>query len=186
MIGAHVGAGSVEDVMEGRFTDPGFKVRVFADEVLVRCPVCGDCALVLASLGGCEHRWVKGRQHTRRRLRCGCGYTKDEFQDSRALGGPVDPCFRLPLWLTADCRGRQFWAYNLAHLDLLEGYIGAGLRERSAVPGSMSLVERLPAWMKSAKHREELLRTIRRLRGSVPGAHQPATAAPPTARPAPY
>ncbi|MGW4892517.1 hypothetical protein ACWEQL_09655 [Kitasatospora sp. NPDC004240] len=156
----------------GRFTDPGVRVHEFADEVLVRCPACGGCALVLARLGECEHRWIGGREYTRRRLRCGCGYVRDEFQDCRGFGGPVDPYFRLPLRLVADCcGGRRLWAYNLAHLDLLEGYIGATLRERAAVPGSMSMVERLPAWMKSAKHRDELLRTIRRLRASVPPGH---------------
>lgn len=172
--------------MEGRFTDPGFKVYEFADEVLVHCPACGGCALVLAGLGECEHRWIRDREYTRRRLRCGCGYTKDEFQDCQAFGGSVDPYFRLPLWLAADFRGRQFWAYNLAHLDLLENYIGAGLRERGAVPGRMSLVARLPAWVKSAKHRDELLRAIRRLRASVPGAGQPTAAASPAARPGPH
>ncbi|MFJ9447398.1 hypothetical protein ACIRRH_36970 [Kitasatospora sp. NPDC101235] len=162
--------------MEGRFTDPGFTVYEFADEVLVRCPQCAGCALVLAGLGECEHRWIGGREYTRRRLRCGCGYAKDEFQGSRAFGGPVDPYFELPLWLVADCcGGRQLWAYNLAHLDLLQGYISAGLRERAATPGSMSLVERLPAWVKSAKHREETLRAIRRLRTSVPQDRQAGT-----------
>lgn len=50
----------------------------------------------------------------------------------------------------------------------------------------MSLVERLPAWVKSAKHREELLRTIRRLRASVPGAGQPAAAVCPAVRSEPH
>ncbi|MGW6704081.1 hypothetical protein ACWGDE_04185 [Streptomyces sp. NPDC054956] len=166
-------SGIVEGMMEGRFADPGVKVYEFADEVLVRCPVCGGCALVLARLGECEHRWVGGREYTRRRLRCGCGHVRDEFQDCRTFGQPVDPYFQLPLWLAADCcGGQQLWAYNLAHLDLLESYIGAGLRERAAIPGSMSLVERLPAWVKSAKHRSEVLRTIRRLRASVPQGRQ--------------
>ncbi|MFG2916755.1 hypothetical protein ACGF0D_28205 [Kitasatospora sp. NPDC048298] len=152
-----------------RFTDPGVKLHHFADEVLVRCPECGGCALVLARLGDeCEHRWIGDQEHTRRRLRCGCGHTVDAFPGSRAFGGPADPYFRLPLWLDADCRGRRLWAYNPAHLDLLEGYVGAGLRERATAPASMTLLARLPAWVKSAKHRDDVLRTIRRLRATVP------------------
>ncbi|MFF2042772.1 hypothetical protein ACFVVX_20305 [Kitasatospora sp. NPDC058170] len=176
---------------DGRFTGPGVKVYEFADEVLVRCPQCGGCALILARLGECEHRRFRDREFTRRRLRCGgCGFATDEFQSCRAFGRPVDPHFRLPLRLAAECRGgKQLWAYNLAHLDLLEGYIAAGLRERAAVPGSMSLVERLPAWVKSAKHRDELLRTIRRLHASVPQDRQPdkpVAAASPVARSVPH
>jgi hypothetical protein len=83
-------------------------------------------------------------------------------------GGPVDPFFGLPLWLQAGCcGGRTLWAFNRRHLDLLEAYVGAKLRERCASPGSSSMLARLPAWVKSAKHRDEVLRTISRLRSSL-------------------
>jgi len=83
---------------------------------------------------------------------------------------PVDPWFRLPLWLQAGCCGKLLWAYNTGHLDLLEAYIGARLRERGPVPGSMSMAERLPAWLKSAKNRQHILRTCQQLRATVPAA----------------
>jgi hypothetical protein len=82
-------------------------------------------------------------------------------------GGPVDPFFGLPLWLPAECCGHLLWAFNPAHLDLLEGYVAVRLRERGRAPGTMSLLERLPAWLKSAKHRDEILREIGRLRTSL-------------------
>ncbi|MEW9532434.1 hypothetical protein AB0B72_28180, partial [Microbispora sp. NPDC049125] len=41
-----------------------------------------------------------------------------------------DPFFGLHLWLQTPCCGNVLWAYNIRHLDLLEGYIGADLRER--------------------------------------------------------
>ncbi len=56
------------------------------------------------------------------------------------------------------------WAYNVEHLNLLESYLRAQLRERGRWTGTMSLVERLPAWLKAAKHRDEALRTIAKLR----------------------
>ncbi|MEU1283894.1 hypothetical protein [Kitasatospora sp. NPDC005856] len=165
--------GTEAGAVERRFTDPGTRLHEFADEVLVRCPKCGGCAVVLARLGGtCEHRRIGDREHTRRLLRCGCGHAVDAFPACRTFGGPVDPYFRLPLWLDADVRGRRLWAYNPAHLDLLESYVGAGLRERTSVPGSLSLVARLPAWVKSAKNRDEVLRTIRRLRAGLPPSHR--------------
>jgi hypothetical protein len=90
------------------------------------------------------------------------------------FGASVDPYFRLPVWLQAECCAHVLWAYNGRHLDLLESYVVARLRERGAVavpyvrPAPMSLVERLPAWLKSAKNRDEVLRSIRRLRSTLP------------------
>ncbi len=158
-----------------RFRDPLVWVDRFADEVLVRCPTCGDCAIVLAHLGATEHQASLGHRRlvARRRLRChACGLSKDSYPSERLLGGPVDPYFRLPLWLQADCRGKLLWAYNAEHLDLLESYVAARLRERTAAPGTMSMLARLPAWLKSAKNRDEILRAIQRLRSSLPAARQ--------------
>jgi hypothetical protein len=165
------GRGDVGD----RFRDPLVWVERFADKVLVRCPACGECAIVLDHLGAPEYQASRGDRGlaARRRLRChACGRSKDSFPSERVLGGPVDPYFRLPLWLQADCCGKLLWAYNAEHLDLLESYVAARLRERRATPGSMSMVARLPAWLKSAKHRDEILRAIRRLRLSLPTAQQ--------------
>jgi hypothetical protein len=83
------------------------------------------------------------------------------------FSGPDDPYFGLPLWLSIDCCGKVLWAYNAEHLNLLEGYVGARLRERGDFLGTMSMLERLPRWMKSANHRTEVLRAIQRLRKSL-------------------
>ncbi|MBB4961780.1 hypothetical protein [Micromonospora polyrhachis] len=80
----------------------------------------------------------------------------------------MDPFFQLPLWLKAECcGGHVLWAFNPAHLDLLADYVAARLRERGPVPGRMSLVERLPVWLKAAKNRDEVLHVIGRLRASL-------------------
>ncbi|WP_460406455.1 TFIIB-type zinc ribbon-containing protein [Actinophytocola sediminis] len=158
-----------------RFRDPLVWVERFADEVLVRCPACGECAVVLDHLGAPEYQAGRGngRLAARRRLRClACGLFKDRFPSERVLGEPVDPYFRLPLWLQVDCRGKLLWAYNAEHLDLLESYVAARLRERRASPGTMNMLARLPAWLKSAKNRDEILRAIRRLRSSLPTTQQ--------------
>ncbi|MBB2949108.1 hypothetical protein FB565_008913 [Actinoplanes lutulentus] len=77
--------------------------------------------------------------------------------------------FGLPLWLRARCcGGRVLWAYNATHLDLLASFVGADLRERGRYGGcDRSLIERLPAWIKAAGHRAELLAAITRMRNSM-------------------
>ena len=154
----------------GRFLDPLIQLWQLTDTVLVRCPACGGCALVLRDFDTAERvPEISGALSGRRRLRCrACGFCKDEFFSEFLFGGPVDPFFRLPLWLQTDCRGHVLWAYNVEHLNLLESYVAARLRERRAVPGSLSMLARRPAWVKSAKNRDEVLRVIGRMRASLP------------------
>jgi hypothetical protein len=99
-----------------------------------------------------------------------CGFFKNQKVDSAVVGSPVDPYFQRPVWLQAGCCGNVLWAYNVRHLDLLEAYVQAKLRERGElVPWApMSLVERLPTRLKAAKNRTEILRTIKRLRATLP------------------
>jgi hypothetical protein len=76
------------------------------------------------------------------------------------MGSSRDWYFGLPLWLQTPCCGKTLWAYNEAHLDYVEHFVRATHREE--MPDA--LAHRLPSWMKSAKHRDELLRGIGRLR----------------------
>ncbi|WP_200842185.1 hypothetical protein [Actinomadura sp. K4S16] len=146
----------------------------FIDEVLVKCPRCEGCAVVLPHPEVVENAEAGsgGFMGLRRRLRCAaCGYFKDETVSSAVVGGPVDPFFQRPVWLQASCCGHVLWAYNVRHLDLLEAYVAAKLRERGDLVAwaPASLVERLPTWLKTAKNRAEVLRTISRLRSTLPG-----------------
>ena len=56
------------------------------------------------------------------------------------------------------------WAYNQRHLDVLERYVSARLRERRRAASEMGMLERLPAWIKAAGSREGVLRGIGHLR----------------------
>jgi hypothetical protein len=56
-------------------------------------------------------------------------------------------------------------ANNAIHLDYLESYVAAALRERS--PGPATLQWYLPSWIKHAKNREEILRATARLRTTL-------------------
>jgi ribosomal protein S27E len=152
-------------LMSERFSDPKIELRELAGaDIHVVCPRC-------------EARAVVTTVHDARRVVCsGCGHTAQWPGRSSHWGGPVDPYFQLPLWLQADCRGKTLWAFNEVHLDLIEAYVAAGIRERGHGPPRMSLVSRLPAWIKFAKNRDDVLRTIRRIR-EAPHPVAPAAAA---------
>ncbi|ACT03189.1 hypothetical protein [Paenibacillus sp. JDR-2] len=70
------------------------------------------------------------------------------------------------VWLRTDCCGELLWAYNKEHLDLLDGYINASLRER--IPNqNQSLASRLPDWIKNRKNRNELAKGIAKLQNKL-------------------
>jgi hypothetical protein len=123
--------------------------------------VCPRCSLAREWAGDRLHVSVGGRRSVLRRAH---GYWQDaasgdfvrEFDEVEG----EDARFGVPLWLRTECcGGRLLWANNLAHLDYLEAYVGADLREHS-----VGLSWQLPGWMKSAKHRDEVLRHLRALR----------------------
>jgi hypothetical protein len=104
------------------------------------------------------------------RIRCqACGHIQSHhptYSETIGFGGKApgsDPFFGLDLWLQMRFRQYLFWAYNYEHLLYLEAYITAKLRERHD-RRYMTLVERLPDWMKSRKNREDLLKLIHRLK----------------------
>ena len=77
-----------------------------------------------------------------------------------------------------DSGGELLWAANEQHLAYLESYIAASLRERpEAVISPMGrrwvgkgLSWQLPDWMKSAKHREEVVAVLAKLRATLPAS----------------
>lgn len=77
-------------------------------------------------------------------------------------GKPSDYYFGLPLWLTSNFRGNDFWAFNNEHLLYLKEYIQAELREKNGRT-HWTMVEKLPEWMKSRKNREKLIKLITEL-----------------------
>lgn len=105
------------------------------------------------------------------RLVCGCGYAKD-WSEQRLFavdgrGAVYHGDMRLPLWLSVSCAGDTLWALNREHLTLVKRFVSATLRERVRDTEfgwqNKSLLNRLPKWIQSAKHRDEVLRGIRKL-----------------------
>lgn len=76
----------------------------------------------------------------------------------------LDPASGLPYFLTAPVGRNILWVRNLDLLELIEHYVSAQLRERSLSRVHMTMLDRLPKWIKVASNRGDLLRGIERLR----------------------
>ncbi|MET8975590.1 hypothetical protein ABZX85_08205 [Streptomyces sp. NPDC004539] len=141
-----------------RFFDTREELHHYASSALVRCPRCDR-------LAHREHRPGTADRAAQWRVICrSCGLAR--------VRGQVKRCTDVePLWLTADTRHGTVWAYNLEHLTRLRDFVAADLREHAPwyehEHRRMTYVARLPAWLKSAGNRTEILRTIDRLRASV-------------------
>ncbi|MGW1748981.1 hypothetical protein ACWCRD_25880 [Streptomyces sp. NPDC002092] len=152
-----------------RFHDTRRTAYDFAGSALVRCPRCERVAHFERRPGRAAD--ARGRTYPERRLVCrSCGLSRIDTGPHCTARRPGQGCCRPALWLRAETRHGELWAYNLEHLDLIRRFVAADLRERAPwyhTGRKMTLVARLPAWIKSAKNRTEVLRAIDRLRASV-------------------
>ncbi|MEO6125263.1 MAG: hypothetical protein ABIR32_16275 [Ilumatobacteraceae bacterium] len=153
-------------MIEGdRFQDDGRTLGDFVEQVLVACPRCGRCAVVLPIEDPAAD--PRSRWSLLRRLTCGhCAFTQQQPQRTSSIGVPFDPYFSLPLWMSTDAVGHRVWAYNAEHLDYLLRCVSARLRERAPDQDRhrpQTLMERLPTWMLAASSREPMTRALRTL-----------------------
>ncbi|WP_019418920.1 hypothetical protein [Paenibacillus sp. OSY-SE] len=74
-----------------------------------------------------------------------------------------DPVFNLELYYLDYFRGKPVWAVNRAHLNYLIAYISADLREKPGNGMKRTASHTLPRYMKEAKNREAMVKTLRRL-----------------------
>jgi hypothetical protein len=137
-----------------RYRDTGETLPDLVSEVLAVCPACSACARVTAERGVCPS----------------CAWTRPRSGRTVRWGVPNDPYLGLPLWLTTPVGDEVLWALNGGHLDLLDAYVSATLRERVPDRTGFTLVERLPPWVKSAKNRDAVLAGVARLRERLAGA----------------
>ncbi|MFI1655158.1 hypothetical protein ACH4ZU_09640 [Streptomyces sp. NPDC020472] len=161
-----------------RFRDPRSTEYDFINSIMVRCPGCAKAARVVPAPG--EGSAPGGRVLFRpRRLVCrGCGLSRAwsgrPVTLPRGTARPAtDPYFGLPLWLQVETRHGWLWAYNLEHLGLIRRFVQASLRERAPwydTGQKMTLVARLPLWVKRAKNRDEILRAVSRIHASTAAA----------------
>lgn len=143
-----------------RFSDQNTRLSDVDGEVWVCCPSCGRQAL------------ARRDDHEKRaRLICPrCGYQKEASTLSSLPGGspcevilPAHAYFDARLWFSHPFKNDLFWAYNPAHLDYLEQYISAKLREHRDRT-HFTLLEKLPTFYHESRNRGPLLKLIAALR----------------------
>lgn len=155
--------------MQQRFRADQAILDAFADEVLVTCCQCGRQAVVRLHVLDETRSAGPFRADLEGRFSCvHCGRSERKTAFVRFIHGPADSVFGYPVWLSTPCCGRTLWAYNARHLDALEAFVGARLRERRHDPESgwrnKAWVSRIPRWLTASTNREEVLRCIARLR----------------------
>ena len=135
-------------------------LQYFEAITVLNCPNCGTpirrsqkrlkekSELIKVSCPHCHEVYeVKPRYETY--------YESFPTQDS---GLQCDDVFGLPYYFQENVRGHLFWAKNITHLLLMEDYIASDLREREG----MTIVAKLPTFIKLKKNRALLLKILRR------------------------
>lgn len=130
----------------------------------IRCNGCGGAQPVRTRRGRRDHF---GRLTAEIRCR-GCGHA-DTYtlipvshywtDEGRYLG--------MDLFLSEPVGSHTLWAVNLLHLDLLDKWLRADLRERALAVSHSTMIERLPRWLKLASAREPALRAVERMRAAA-------------------
>jgi ribosomal protein S27AE len=144
-----------------RFQDRGTYLYALAEDVQVVCPRCSKRAIVARATG-------TAAASTRRLVCASCGLTRDADRREVESPKPVDPWFGESLWLMERFRTHTVWAYNATHATILRDFVAATHRERGYTPvcsggdriETMGMLEKLPAWFKSASNRAALLKIL--------------------------
>lgn len=136
------------------FKDDGRDIYDFQNKFLVKCKICGNCATIIA-IPKYEGSYFVYKE--RKFICTGCG--KIEIKSvMNGIGSEY------PLWLETNCCGHKLWAYNLEHLNYIESFVRANLRENYYDERigwkNQSLASRLPKWMKKSSNREAILKSI--------------------------
>jgi len=141
---------------QNRFQDENLTLTHFYQEVWVVCTNCEKKAIAKVVF---ENKIA--------RLFCvHCGYNK-ETTTALLKNGSIKMAahhyFEAELWLKTPFKNDVFWAFNAEHLEYLERYISATLREHKDRT-HFTLLEKLPKFYHEAKNREDLLKIITKLR----------------------
>ena len=86
-----------------------------------------------------------------------------DLNQNTSIQMPANAFFNAALWLQTSFKNELFYAYNDRHLEYLERYISAVLREHKD-RSHFTLLEKLPKFYHEAKNREGLLKIISKLK----------------------
>ncbi|SFI61202.1 hypothetical protein SAMN05421638_0259 [Kaistella treverensis] len=145
--------------MPHRFQDQNHRLSHFQDHVDVVCRGCGKNATATA-----DHDKKEARMYC---LQCGYSKTVSTSVEVAGIRGDLQIAaheyFGAKLWFAAPFKSEEFFAFNREHLDYLEAYISATLREHTE-RSHFTLLEKLPRFYHEAKNREALLKLIAKLK----------------------
>lgn len=139
-----------------RFQDENYTLSNFYQEVWVVCPSCGKKAIAK----------VDFKTKIARLFCLNCGYNKETstaFTENGSIEMAANNYFQAELWLKASFKNEVFYAFNNKHLDYLEMYINATLREHKDRT-HFTLLEKLPKFYHEAKNRNALIKIIKKLK----------------------
>ena len=158
-----------------RFVDDNIWLYDFADLFLVHCPRCDNCAKVVLKEplnlnDPNETRKRTALNYAERRLVCGfCGFVDDWAGRTVNKSVTHDWFFARPLWLLMPCCNETLSAFNTRHIDFLESFVYAKLRQ-GARNNTHSLANTLPRWVQESRNRAEVVKCLEKLRKSIPEA----------------
>jgi hypothetical protein len=124
--------------------------------ILVSCDKCGKCAALLKFSFPQRPKTTVWRFGECSCLHCGHQWTIPAGFNFYRDG---------PLWLKMPCHKHVLWILNGAHLEFMEQFIGADLREeRIPELSTRRLSSALPRWMLAGKNRDDIVRCLGKLR----------------------
>ncbi|HLK09084.1 MAG TPA: hypothetical protein VKV30_14105 [Candidatus Angelobacter sp.] len=136
-----------EDLRLGAFMPP-------AHPILVVCEKCGKCATMLKFVFSQEARIGRFGQ-------CSCLHCGHQWM----MPAGFHLFTRGPLWLKMPCHKNVLWILNRPHLEFMEQFIAADLREeRMPERSSRRLSSALPRWLIASKNRDDVVRCLKKLR----------------------
>ena len=138
-----------------RFQDENLLLSNFYQEVWIVCPSCAKKAIAKVNFETKMARLFC--------LHCGCNKETATDIKNGTIEMPSNQYFQAEIWLQAPFKMDIFWAYNEKHLEYLERYISATIREHKDRVG-FTLLEKLPKFYHEAKNREGLLKIITKLK----------------------
>ena len=104
-----------------RSQDENLLLSNFYQEVAVVCPTCAKKAMAKVNF---ETKTVRLFC-----LECGCNKETSTTVKNSTIEMRANQYFQATLWLQATFKNEIFWAYNNNHLEYLERYISATIRE---------------------------------------------------------
>ena len=143
-------------MISNRFQEENLIGSDFYKEAWVVCPKCSKKAIATVNFESkiaklfCDH----------------CSYNKKSttlFMKNGSIETAANRYFQTELWLVASFKNDVFYAYNNDHLEYLERYISATLREHKDRT-RFTILEKLPKFYHEAKNRESLLKIISKLK----------------------